>query len=135
MPTTPRSTTIGAAAGATLAVIGAAAALFMTLGGGTSAQEPSDPGDPVIVTEYVDEFGNPVAAPTATAPAAPPPVIELVDAATGEPIEAAPAPTTSAAPYDEDEDDDYEDDDHDEDEDEDEDEDDDYYEDEGDDDD
>lgn len=50
---------LGAAAGLTLALAGGASALGLGLNQATS----SSPGPAAIVTEYVDQFGNPVAAP------------------------------------------------------------------------
>ena len=50
---------LGAAAGLTLALAGGATALELGLNQATS----SSPGPAGIVTEYVDQFGNPVAAP------------------------------------------------------------------------
>lgn len=91
-----RSTALGAAGGVTLAIAGAATALVMTVGGLATADPSSDqPAPAAVVTEYVDQYGNPVADPAATGPAAiaTAPVIEVVDATTG-----APVPTVVTTP-------------------------------------
>lgn len=56
-----RNTALGAAAGVTLAVVGAVSALFLTI------DQPADAASPSGETiEYVDQYGNPLAAPEAT---------------------------------------------------------------------
>ena len=56
-----RNTALGAAAGVTLAVVGAVSALFLTIDQPADAAESDTP-----VVEYVDQYGNPVAAPAAS---------------------------------------------------------------------
>lgn len=91
-----RSTALGAAGGVTLAIAGAATALVMTVGGLASADpSPDQPAPAAVVTEYVDQYGNPVADPATGSRAGVAPVIEIVDAATGEQV-----PTVVTVPSD-----------------------------------
>ena len=89
---TPTRSAVGLAGGIALAVTGGATALFLTVGAGADADSPTP--EPVVVTEYVDQYGNPVAAPddavaSSTGVNPPPIVIDVVDASTGETLEAA----------------------------------------------
>ncbi len=84
-----KKTTAAAAAGAVaLTATGAVSALFLTIGQTSAPALAADPGT-TVVTEYVDQNGNPVAAPdgqldlsgfvVVDAPAATPEVIEEIE--------------------------------------------------------
>ncbi len=61
-----RTTALGAAAGVTLAVVGAVSALFLTIDQPADAAQGETP-----AVEYVDQYGNPLAASVGAAAAAP----------------------------------------------------------------
>lgn len=95
-----RAKALTAAAALTLTVAGGVSALFLTvgLGAGSPDPEPSTAAETTIVTEYVDQYGNPVPAPTGE------PVAVVAEAA---PLAdtAAQVPATMPPNPDEDEDD------------------------------
>ena len=93
-----RNTALGAAAGVTLAVVGAVSALFMTLDQPADAASVTTP-----AVEYVDQYGNPLGAAPVAASASPDVVLvnpdgTLVD--TAEPA-ADPAAYGEEAEYEE----------------------------------
>jgi hypothetical protein len=68
---------LGAAAGLTLTIAGGVSALFLTVG---QVDQPAAPSEPApVVIEYVDQAGNPVAAPGTTIPATPEVVLVYPD--------------------------------------------------------
>ena len=107
-----RNTALGAAAGVVLAVVGAVSALFLTIG--QPADAATDDGASV---EYVDQYGNPVAAPLAPDESTTPQVVlvnpdgTLVDTVTSDPMATAGYGEEAEGEEYEDEDD-YEDGDH-----------------------
>lgn len=83
-----RSKALAAALALTLTVVGSVSALFVTVGLGADATQPTSATEPQVVTEYVDQFGNRVDPPSATP----------VAAVAGEPAEVATAPAPMADP-------------------------------------
>lgn len=103
-----RNTALGAAAGVTLAVVGAVSALFLTIDQPAEAASPTQ----ATVVEYIDQYGNPVAAPGAvdTATVGSPEIVlvnpdgSLVETVpTAAPATAAPAAEYEAEEYEEEE--------------------------------
>ena len=68
---------LGAAAALALTVTGGVSALFLAVGQASGAESSTTTADTAVTVEYVDEFGNPVAPPTAEAGATAPEVILL----------------------------------------------------------
>lgn len=85
-----RSKALAAALALTLTVVGSVSALFVTVGLGADATQPTSAAEPEVVTEYVDQFGNRVDPPSAAPVAA-----ELTEVATAPAPVANPEPTTT----------------------------------------
>ena len=77
-----KSTAAAAAGAVALTATGAVSALFMTMGAAQSPAAASS--EPVVLTEYVDQNGNPVEAPGATGFQMP--EVVVVDGQAPEPI-------------------------------------------------
>jgi hypothetical protein len=120
-----KKTTAAAAAGAVaLTATGAVSALFLTVGQAGSPQLAEPAATTTIVTEYVDQNGNPIAAPNGVSqdlprfvvvesPAAEPEVIEQVEYVTTYTQPAVAAPQYQEYEEDDDEYEDHGDEDHD----------------------
>jgi len=102
---------LGAAGGIALTIAGATSALLLTVGQGS---QPSDTGAPAaVVTEYVDQFGNPID-PVSVSPATPEVIITTgvdpqVELSSPAPAAVEPMPADAygeAEEYEEEEDDD-----------------------------
>ena len=116
---------LGAAGGIALTVAGGVSALLLAMGASGASPAEVEPVSDEVVTQYIDEAGNPIEAPTPAGTAATPEVVVIgpdglpVDSPAGEPMadgmESAeglmdPLPEGELEAPEEDETEDYEDD-------------------------